>query len=36
MIKSQEKLAQITHSNLKENLQRDFENDIENKVEEKC
>ena len=31
MIKSQEKLAQITHSKLKE----DFENDIENQVEEK-
>ena len=30
MIKSQEKLAQITHSKLKEDLQRDFENDIEN------
>ena len=35
MIKSQEKLAQITHSKLKEDLQRDFENDIENQVEEK-
>ena len=35
MIKSQEKLAQITHSKLKEYLQRDFENDIENQVEEK-
>ena len=35
MIKSQEKLAQITHSKLKEGLQRDFENDIENQVEEK-
>ena len=34
MIKSQEKLAQITHSKLKEDLQRDFENDIENQVEE--
>ena len=34
MIKSQEKLAQITHSKLKD-LQRDFENDIENQVEEK-
>ena len=31
MIKSQEKLAQITHSKLKEDLQRDFENDIENR-----
>ena len=30
MIKSQEKLAQITHSKLKEDLQRDFESDIEN------
>ena len=30
MIKSQEKLVQITHSKLKEDLQRDFENDIEN------
>ena len=35
MIKSQEKLAQLTHSKLKEDLQRDFENDIENQVEEK-
>ena len=35
MIKSQEKLAEITHSKLKEDLQRDFENDIENQVEEK-
>ena len=35
MEKSQEKLAQITHSKLKEDLQRDFENDIENQVEEK-
>ena len=35
LIKSQEKLAQITHSKLKEDLQRDFENDIENQVEEK-
>ena len=35
MIKSQEKLAQITHSKLKEDLQRDFEIDIENQVEEK-
>ena len=38
MIKSQEKLAQITHSKLKEVLQRDFENDIENQeklIEEK-
>ena len=35
MIKSQEKLAQITHSKLKEDLQRAFENDIENQVEEK-
>ena len=35
MIKSQEKVAQITHSKLKEDLQRDFENDIENQVEEK-
>ena len=35
MIKSQEKLAQITHSKLKDDLQRDFENDIENQVEEK-
>ena len=35
MIKSQEKLAQITHSKLKEALQRDFENDIENQVEKK-
>ena len=35
IIKSQEKLAQITHSKLKENLQRDSENDIENQVEEK-
>ena len=38
MIKSQEKLAQITHSKLKEDLQRDFEIDIENKeklIEEK-
>ena len=35
MIKSQEKLAQITHSKLKEDLQRDFENVIENQVEEK-
>ena len=34
MIKSQEKLAQITHSKLKD-LQRDFENDIKNQVEEK-
>ena len=38
MMKSQEKLAQITHSKLKEDLQRDFENDIENQeklIEEK-
>ena len=35
MIKSQEQVAQITHSKLKEDLQRDFENDIENQVEEK-
>ena len=38
MIKSQEKLAQITHSKLKEDLQRDFENDIESQeklIEEK-
>ena len=38
MIKSQEKLAQITHSKLKEDLQRDFENDIEKQeklIEEK-
>ena len=38
MIKSQEKLAQITHSKLKEDLQRDFENDIKNQeklIEEK-
>ena len=35
MIKSQEKIAQITHSKFKEDLQRDFENDIENQVEEK-
>ena len=38
MIKSQEKLAQITHSKLKEDLQRDFEIDIENQeklIEEK-
>ena len=38
MIKSQEKLAPITHSKLKEDLQRDFENDIENQeklIEEK-
>ena len=35
MIKSQEKLAQITHSKLKEDLQRDFENNIENQVEQK-
>ena len=38
MIKSQEKLAQITHSKLKEDFQRDFENDIENQeklIEEK-
>ena len=35
MIKCQEKLAQITHSKLKEDLQRDSENDIENQVEEK-
>ena len=38
MIKSQEKLAQITHSKLKEDLQRDFESDIENQeklIEEK-
>ena len=35
MIKSQEKLAQITHSKSKENLPRDFENEIENQVEEK-
>ena len=38
MIKSQEKLAQITNSKLKEDLQRDFENDIENQeklIEEK-
>ena len=34
MIKSQEKLAQITHSKLKD-LQRVLENDIENQVEEK-
>ena len=33
MIKSQEKLAQITHSKLKEDLQRDFEKDIENHIE---
>ena len=30
MLKSQEKLAQIVHSKLKEDLQRDFENEIEN------
>ena len=35
MIKNQEKLAQITHSKLKEDLQRDFENNMENQVEEK-
>ena len=38
MIKSQEKLARITHSILKEDLQRDFENDTENQeklIEEK-
>ena len=38
MIKSQEKLAQITHSKLKEDLRRDFENDLENQekvIEEK-
>ena len=38
MIKSQEKLAQISHSKLKEDLQRDFENDLENQeklIEEK-
>ena len=35
MRKSQEKIAQITHSKLKEDLQRDFENVIENQVEEK-
>ena len=38
MIKSQEKIAQITHFKLKEDLQRDFENDIENQeklIEEK-
>ena len=38
MIKSQEKLAQITHSKLKKDLQRDFENDIESQeklIEEK-
>ena len=33
MIKSQEKLAQIAHSKLKEDLQRDFEKDIENHIE---
>ena len=32
MIKSQEKIAQITHSKLKEDIQRDFENDIENHI----
>ena len=38
MIKSHEKLAQISHSKLKEDLRRDFENDIENQekiIEEK-
>ena len=38
MIKSQAKLAQITHFKLKEDLLRDFENDIENQeklIEEK-
>ena len=35
MIKSQGKLAQITHSKLKKDLQRDFGNDIENQVQEK-
>ena len=35
MIKSQEKLAQITHSKLKEDLQRDFENVEKYQVEEK-
>ena len=30
MIKSQEKLAQIPHSKLKEHLQRDFENELGN------
>ena len=30
MIKSQDRLAQITHSKLKEDLQRDFENELEN------
>ena len=35
MIKSQEKLSQITHSKLKEDLQRDFEIDMENQIEEK-
>ena len=35
MIKSQEKIAQITLSKIKEDLQRDFENDIENQVEVK-
>ena len=33
MIKSQEKIAQTTHSKLKEDLRRDFENDIENHIE---
>ena len=39
MMKSQEKLAQITYSKLKEDLQRDFENDKEikrNKKKKKC
>ena len=38
MIKSHEKLAQISHSKLKEDLRLDFENDIENQekiIEEK-
>ena len=33
MIKSQEKLAQITHSKLKEDLQRDLQHDFENELE---
>ena len=32
MIKGQEKLAQITHSKLKEDLQHDFENELENEL----
>ena len=35
MIKNQEKLAQITHSKLKEDFRNDLENELGNLIEEK-